>query len=230
MGAGTVAGSGSFPAASRSNTDGPSRSSYSSPSAERRGAGAGGSGLLTSDGERGVVALFGAVSCRDDEEESDDDDDRPVADVTGSSFNWTFMSLPCRELGAGGGAFFRGVAFDVAGVGVSNDRSSSSGPDISCDVRGVSVLPCADTPSPPAGASKMDTDEASVELASPTPLCRACRGVDCFAGATAGAAALPVRRRRRNASTSSCCVRPGPRWPSGSSLDDAPCSRSWSVL
>lgn len=110
-----------------------------------------------------------------------------------SSRSSTLMSLPCLELG-GGGAFRADVGEEIS---VVTARRSSSGSEISWDVRGVSVwLSCIGS-----NIDCRDTDDVSVLLPpSPNPGC-ICAG-DAVGGVTIPRPAFPVMSNLLNASTS----------------------------
>ena len=142
-------GSGVLPADSLSNTD-----SLSDSWLDR--VGAGGKGLLRSVKERGLELRYtGEVI------EPGVGGDCTLM-VAGSSRSSTFINFPCLELGGGG--FFLTANMEVKSVPTT--FRSSSGSDISCDVRGDSG--CVSWI-----ASKIDcreTDDVSVLLPpSPNP-------------------------------------------------------------
>lgn len=112
-------------------------------------------------------------------------------DAAPSSRSSTFINLPCLELGGGG--FFLGAA-DGSGI---RPLLSSSGSDISCDVRG-------DSGNGSCTASKIDCrdiDDVSVLLPPSPRLCATCV---CAPGWAADvlSPALPVINNLLNASTS----------------------------
>jgi hypothetical protein len=178
-------GSGVLPAASLSNTDSRSDSWLAL-------VGAAGKGLFRSVGDRTDCADSGLVEdCCGPFRPG-----RSEVSIRGvfSSLSSTFMSLPCLELGGGG---FR--LSDDARPSVANLRRSSSGSEISWDVRGDSeCISCIGS-----NIDCLDADEdASVLL--PPSFNASCPifigGAKLEAGAVASA--LPVMSNRLNASTS----------------------------
>jgi hypothetical protein len=171
-------GSGVFPAASLSNI-----LSLSSDSWLAR-AGAGGRGLLRSVCER--CAGLELKNWLELEEPGVVGDAKATEE--GSSRNSTFMSLPCREEG-GGGFFLPAV--------LASARRSSSGSEISWDVRGDSA--CASCTG--SNIDCRDKDDVSVLLPpSPNPWCTcACEVVG---GVDMPSPAFPVISNLLNASTS----------------------------
>lgn len=187
---GSMSISGILPAASRSNM-------LSLSSSTDCLAGAGGRGLLISlDEGRSVGEDILLLACPDDP-------GLPVAAAVSpwpSSFFFSsiFISFPCREPGGGGGGCF---FFEAGGVGLTRRVSSSSGSEISWDVRGVSCGGgCVE--------SKMDCrdmDDASVML-PPSPAapvgCRWDGDAAAADNAAAGTGPWPVKSSLLNASTS----------------------------
>lgn len=104
---GSISNSGTFPAASRSNTLSASSSAVSR-------CGAGGRGLLTSEGVGGLC-LDGEVRGRVAVPRVGLDTNGPVP-ASPSAFIPAFISFPCRELGGGG--FF----LNMVGAGCKLDR------------------------------------------------------------------------------------------------------------
>jgi hypothetical protein len=189
MSSGSCMISGTLPADSRSKT-----LSLSSLSTANR-AGAGGSGLFTSEGVGGLANF----EC---EEADEPEPDRLSSSVAYGFFSLSFssilMSLPCRE--SGGGGFFRSNAGVDCSRGLedgSRALSSSPASEISCEVRGVSCAPYV--------ASKIDwrdIEEASVMLAASPPDTLAACGLDELAGGTL-LSACPVIRSLPKELTSS---------------------------
>lgn len=213
-------GSGTLPAASQSNT-------FSATTSAGDLSGAGGSGLLTSEGVLGLC-LEGDVTGAE-----------PLrvglalfAPVLASLPAAGLINFPCRELG-GGGFFLRilgaGCKLDWEPPLISPCRSSSpSCSDVSCDVRGVSCTVCS--------ASDMDwrdVDEASVMLAPSPPTDGAvpAGGAGCGGVACGGPElpACPVNNSRLKASTSRVFLAPAAA-PDDCDVSAAPTSKSLSVF
>jgi len=221
-------GSGTLPAASRSNM-------LSLPSSIERRAGAAGSGLFTSDGVEGrrldeVELPPGELGAALGLEDEDGLKIASIAEPVAFSFERSILiTFPWRELGGGG--FFLRVEIVccvfACGLLISPMRSSSpSASDISCDVLGVSCKRLV------SNMDCRDTDDASVMLAASA----ACKGVLAVPGLDAegssiarGVLACPVMSSRWKASTSSKPVAPaeGLGVPETSS---EPCSISSSVF
>lgn len=150
-------GSGVFPAASVSNTDSRSESWLAR-------LGAGGRGLLRSVCERLGSVIERGLELKNCGEVIDPgvEGDCTTGGAGGSSLSSTLMSLPCFELGGGG--FFLPSVDDWNSAVKPKPRLSSSGSDISCDVRGDSG--CASCTG--SKIDCLDSDEVSV-LLPPSP-------------------------------------------------------------